>query len=226
MSIMTDEGANASGPDNDGGSSTASAGSNGKEPRPDDKAKRRSKNRVNARRSRERKRLMMDTLQQEHWKLHVENKRIIMDNDKLRQAIATIKALRGKGSTEVSVGKGAPPADTTFPSDLAHPGISNVPTSNSQEGSSETGSSMQQPNVATGNPLLTMWLQQVYESYLDAALGGSSTTATESDTTGWFQPTLEHNGGHGCWLQSTHACTGTDGGYDSVADRTARERTT
>ena len=159
---MTDEGANASGPDNDGGSSTASAGSNGKEPRPDDKAKRRSKNRVNARRSRERKRLMMDTLQQEHWKLHVENKRIIMDNDKLRQAIATIKALRGKGNTVVSVGKGAPPADTTFPSDLAHQGIANVPTSNSQEGSSETGSSMQQPNVAAGNPLLTMWLQQVF----------------------------------------------------------------
>lgn len=63
-----------------------------------DVAKRRSKNRVNARRSRERKRLMLDTLQQEHWQLHQENKRIKMDNDKLREAIETIKALQGGNS--------------------------------------------------------------------------------------------------------------------------------
>ena len=57
-------------------------------------AKRRSKNRVNARRSRERKRLMLDALQNDHWKLHQDNKRIKTENMNLRKAIDAVKALK------------------------------------------------------------------------------------------------------------------------------------
>ena len=55
--------------------------------------KRRSKNRVNARRSRERKRLLLDALQQEHFQLHQENKRIKMENQNLRESILLMKSL-------------------------------------------------------------------------------------------------------------------------------------
>jgi hypothetical protein len=54
-------------------------------------ARRRSKNRVNARLSRERKRLVLDTLQQQHWQLHQENLRVKDENDKIREAISSIK---------------------------------------------------------------------------------------------------------------------------------------
>jgi hypothetical protein len=54
-------------------------------------ARRRSKNRVNARLSRERKRLVLNTLQQEYWKLHQENMRVKGENDKIREAISSIK---------------------------------------------------------------------------------------------------------------------------------------
>lgn len=64
----------------------------------EDVAKRRSKNRVNARRSRERKRLILDTLQQEHWQLHQENKRVTDENEQLREAIHTIKSLQSKSN--------------------------------------------------------------------------------------------------------------------------------
>ena len=58
----------------------------------EDVATRRRKNRVNAQRSRERKRLVLDTLQQEHWQLHQENKRMKTENDQLREAIAAVKS--------------------------------------------------------------------------------------------------------------------------------------
>ena len=54
---------------------------------------RRSKNRVNARRSRERKKLMLDTLQQEHWRLHQKKQKIQGENTKLKQAIGTLQSL-------------------------------------------------------------------------------------------------------------------------------------
>lgn len=65
----------------------------------EDVAKRRNKNRVNARRSRERKRVALDTLQQMHWKLHQENKRVKVENDKIRQAIASIKGFQREKAT-------------------------------------------------------------------------------------------------------------------------------
>lgn len=58
-----------------------------------DVANRRSKNRVNARRSRELKKHVLDNLQQSHWKLHQENRRLKVENDKIREAIGSIKAL-------------------------------------------------------------------------------------------------------------------------------------
>ena len=157
---MTDADATFGGPIHEGGSSIASAGSN-EEASPEDVAKRRSKNRVNARRSRERKRLLMDTLQQEHWKLHQENKRIILENEKLRQTIAAVKLLRAKGTPMPCDGKGAPPADTKLPSGIAQQGTANVPSHNCGEGSSNTGTNMQQTNVAAANPLMSMLLQQL-----------------------------------------------------------------
>lgn len=67
---------------------------------PEEIAKRRSKNRVNARRSRERKRVMLDTLQQDHWQLHQENKQIKLENDELRGVIQTIKKMQ-RGDTDM-----------------------------------------------------------------------------------------------------------------------------
>jgi hypothetical protein len=114
--------------DNDNHKATSSAdGSECDE----DIAKRRSKNRVNARRSRERKRLMLDTLQQEHWQLHQENKRVKTDNDKLREAITTIKSLQGNQAVPQS--SPHPPAAHAqagfmglLPNQMHHQGLPNA----------------------------------------------------------------------------------------------------
>jgi hypothetical protein len=84
-----------------------------------DIAKRRGKNRVNARRSRERKRVMLDTLQQEHWQLHQENKMIKSDNEKLREAIDTIKSLRRRN--EAAPAQAARPTSQTALGAVAAP---------------------------------------------------------------------------------------------------------
>jgi hypothetical protein len=124
----------------DGSGGGDSSGSGG-----EDVAKRRSKNRVNARRSRERKRLMLDTLQQEHWQLHQENQRIKGENTKLHEAMNTIKSLRRKkavsqplstatGSTRRPQGFQPPAVPTPTPANIA---------------------------PSTGTPLLDMLMQQL-----------------------------------------------------------------
>lgn len=138
---------------NDIGSSTGSADSDG-EDGPEDIAKRRSKNRINARRSRERKRLMMDTLQQEHWKLHQENKRFRMENDKMREAIAVIKAVQARGGSTLSA---APVAEMAFPT-LSNQGTSHVQTGFG-EGGSTSDVNLQHPNAAGGGPFMNLLLQ-------------------------------------------------------------------
>jgi hypothetical protein len=76
--------------DNDSSSNGPNSGTEPEE----DVARRRSKNRVNAKRSRERKRLVLDTLQQDYWRLQQANKKMKTDNGKLRDAINSLEALK------------------------------------------------------------------------------------------------------------------------------------
>jgi hypothetical protein len=126
-----------------------------------DVAKRRSKNRVNARRSRERKRLMLDTLQQEHWQLHQENKRIRMDNDKLREAIETIRALQGGNSLQQQsiYCNNNNNNNKMGPATMNNNGIINNTAQSTTHGNNNSNNPTP---VHAGNPLLDLLAQQMW----------------------------------------------------------------
>lgn len=119
----------------------------------EDIERRRSKNRVNAKRSRERKRLVLDTLQQDYWKLQQANKRIKTDNEKLREAIKALKDMKARKidpkPSVASVSTSLPAMLAASPSALQPAAAAAVVGASSQSSASGT------------NPIVELLAQQI-----------------------------------------------------------------
>ena len=126
----------------------------------EDIERRRSKNRVNAKRSRERKRLVLDTLQQDYWKLQQANKRIKGDNEKLREAIKTLKDLKANKTDPKQAA--SPSVSTSLPAMLG------VASPTLQPGAAAAAAAVKAspPSAATSaaplaNPIVELLAQQL-----------------------------------------------------------------